>query len=118
MERDFSSREHDPTSSDSRPSPRRESDASREDMGPVPHDRTCEGREVRRGRLFILTSRRRGRAVMSGKEVEEIRGQWEKVSLERWIRVERSGIEVRLGECEMTDRSVVARWDERGFNTY
>jgi hypothetical protein len=34
--------------------------------------------------------------------VEVMRGQWEKVSLERWMEDDMLGSEVRFGEWEMT----------------
>ena len=36
------------------------------------------------------------------------RGQWENVSFDKWIDVERFGTAVRFGECEMTEVSSIA----------
>lgn len=69
------------------------------DKSPVPHEDICAGSELSRGRLFIFTSRRSGRAERSGNRPAVRRGQCENVSLARWFRVDSaSGRDTKLGE--------------------
>lgn len=69
------------------------------------------------GRLFILTSRRRGRVERSGNEPAAIFGQCEKVSFDScgsWLKL--LGRDMRLGECEMTVRVTVSYDNQEAEN--
>lgn len=102
-----------PRSSTSRPSPCRaperddsasvEVDDRTRVRSPVPHVERCLGNEESRGRLFILTSRSRGKAERSGRAEGGREAQCEKVSLDRWTRVDKDlGILLSEGECDTT----------------